>query len=234
MGRLLALYQDCAALARFFGSSSTKGQLNFLPLINGDEERVPQRKMNLTVKEQKNLPLKLTDNVLQSASYSFSDLTDRVAVLQHEWVWSALFMLCKHQNEFFERGDYDKIRNVTLCATNRSGKQIFALLNRLLLSHSNMRAPLIDSILKIRSLGDDFEQVHKLYASDSTWCTACQMLDACPSQSALSVHQYEHWLEHSQQRSRSSTGRHNQAHLDEGVEAIKAFLSFSSVMYLFL
>jgi len=76
MGRLLALYQDCAALARFFGSSSTKGQRNFLPLINGDEERVPQRKMNLTVKEQKNLPLKLTDNVLQSASYSFSDLTE--------------------------------------------------------------------------------------------------------------------------------------------------------------
>jgi hypothetical protein len=38
--RLLALYQDRAALARFFGSS-TKGQCNFLPLINGDEERVP-------------------------------------------------------------------------------------------------------------------------------------------------------------------------------------------------
>jgi len=136
MGHLLALYQDCAALARFFGSSSTKGQHNFLPLINGDEEWVPQRKMNLTVKGQKNLPLKLTDNVLQSASYSFGDLTDRV--LQHEWVWSALFMLCKHQNEFLEGGDYEKIRNVTLRATNRSGKWIFALLNRLLCSHSNI------------------------------------------------------------------------------------------------
>jgi len=33
--RLLALYQDHAALARFFGSS-TKGQRNLLPLINGD------------------------------------------------------------------------------------------------------------------------------------------------------------------------------------------------------
>jgi len=32
---LLALYQDHAALARFFGSS-TKGQCNFLLLINGD------------------------------------------------------------------------------------------------------------------------------------------------------------------------------------------------------
>jgi len=63
---LLALYQDCAALARFFGSS-TKGQHNFLPLINDDEEWVPQRKTNLNVKEQKNLPLKLTDNVLELA-----------------------------------------------------------------------------------------------------------------------------------------------------------------------
>jgi len=43
--------------------------------------RLPQRKMNLTVKEQKNLPLKLTDNVLELARYSYSDLTDRVAVL---------------------------------------------------------------------------------------------------------------------------------------------------------
>jgi len=38
-------------------------------LINGDEEQVPQRKMNLTVKEQKNLPLKLTDIVLELARY---------------------------------------------------------------------------------------------------------------------------------------------------------------------
>jgi len=78
---------------------------------------------------------------------------------------------------FLEGGDYDKIRNVTLCATNRSFKLIFV--NRLLLSHSKMRAPLIDGILKICSLGDDFEQVHKLYASVSTWSTACQMLACC-------------------------------------------------------
>jgi len=58
-------------------------------------------------------------------------------------------MLHKHQNEFLAGGDYDKIRNVTLCATNRSGKQIFALINRLLLSHSKMRAPLIDGILQM-------------------------------------------------------------------------------------
>jgi len=45
--------------------ASAKGQLNFLLLINGDEELVPQRKMNLTVKEQKNLPLKLTEKVLE-------------------------------------------------------------------------------------------------------------------------------------------------------------------------
>jgi len=121
---------------------------------SGDEEWVPQRKMNLTVKEQKNLRLKLTD------------LSDRVAVLQREWVCSALFMLYKHQNEFLEGGDNDKIRNVTLCGTNRSGKQIVALLNRLLLSYSKFRAPLIDGILKICSVGDDFEQVHNLYASD--------------------------------------------------------------------
>jgi len=78
--------------------------------------------MNLTVKELKNLPLKLTDNMLELARYSYCDLTDRVAVLQHDWVHSALFMLYKHQNEFLEGGDYDKIRNVTLRATNRSGK----------------------------------------------------------------------------------------------------------------
>jgi len=82
---LLALHQDCAALARSFGSS-TKGPCNLLPLINGHEEWVPQRKMNLTVKEQKNLPLKLADNVLELARCSYSDLTDRVL--------SALFMLC--------------------------------------------------------------------------------------------------------------------------------------------
>jgi len=46
---------------------------------------------------------------------------------------------------------------------------------------------LIDGILKIHSLGDNFEQVHNLYTSDSTWSTACQMLDAWSSQSASSV-----------------------------------------------
>jgi len=63
-----------------------------------------QRKVNLTVKEQKNLPLKLTDNVLELARYSYSDLTDGVVVLQHDWVCSALFMLYKHQNKFLEGG----------------------------------------------------------------------------------------------------------------------------------
>jgi len=56
----------------------------------------------------------------------------------------------RHQNEFLEGGDYGKIRNVTLSATNRSGKRIFPPLNRLLLSHSKIRAPSIDDILKIR------------------------------------------------------------------------------------
>jgi len=79
-------------------------------------------------------------------------------------------------------------------------------------------ALLTDGIHKICSLGDDFEQVHKLYATYSTWSSACQILDACPSQSALSTRWY------AQQHSRSSTGRHNQAHLDEAIEEIKAFL----------
>jgi len=70
--------------------------------------------MNLTVKEQKNLSPKLTDNVLELARYLYPDLTDRVVVLQDEWVCFAPFMLYKHQNEFLEGGDYDKIRNVTL------------------------------------------------------------------------------------------------------------------------
>jgi len=48
-----------------------------------------------------------------------------------------------------------------------------------------MRARLIDGILKICSLGDNFGHLHKLHASDSMWSTAHQMLDACPSQSAL-------------------------------------------------
>jgi len=41
--------------------------------------------MNLTVKEQKNQPLKLADNVLELARYSYSDLTDR---LEDGWVRS--------------------------------------------------------------------------------------------------------------------------------------------------
>jgi len=77
--------------------------------------------MNLTVKEQKNLPLKLTDNILELARY---ELTDRVAVLQHEWVCSALFMLYKHQNEFLEGGDYDKIRNVIVPQTDQANKSL--------------------------------------------------------------------------------------------------------------
>jgi len=58
--------------------------------------------MNLTVKEQKDLPLKLTDNFLELARSSYTDLTDRVVVLQHECVHSALFMLYKDQNEFLK------------------------------------------------------------------------------------------------------------------------------------
>jgi len=110
-----------------------------------------------------------------------------------------------------------------------SPRNIFTGSEKRLQKEGKLDAPLIDGILKIGSLGDDFEQVNKLYASDSMWSTAHQMLDACPSQSALSAHQYEHWLECSQQHSRSSIGRHNQAHLDEGVEAIKAFLLQSGV-----
>jgi len=48
-----------------------------------------------------------------------------------------------------------------------------------------MRAPLIDGILKILSVGDDFEQCTSYKQVIQHGCGA--HLDACPSQSALSA-----------------------------------------------
>jgi len=43
--------------------------------------------------------------------------------------------------------------NPALRATNRSGEHIFLMVNRILSSHSDVRAPMISGIVKIRALG---------------------------------------------------------------------------------
>jgi hypothetical protein len=119
--RLRAIYKDQAALARFFGGS-TKRTPTMHPL---HAEMLPNNTGNLTAQQLKRLALG-DDTLSQQARYAYTELCDRVAVLQHEWVRSALYMLYKHQANFLMEGGYEAIqKDVALRATNRSGERIY-------------------------------------------------------------------------------------------------------------
>jgi len=116
--------------------------------------------------------LKLNPLTLQQESrYHTQDFAERVSVLQHEWIRSALYILVKHNHKFMEGlGEYATVQgNRVLRATNQSGERIFSIVNRILSSHSDVRVPIISGIVKIRALGESlFKQLHNQYASPET------------------------------------------------------------------
>jgi len=80
-------------------------------------------------------------------------------------------MLAKHKTKFMQDGEYYNIQeNHAMKATNQSGECIFSTLNRVLSSHPNVRAPIINGIIKIKALGEAlFQETHDTYASPETW-----------------------------------------------------------------
>jgi len=107
-------------------------------------------------------------NLTQESRYHTQDFAERISVLQHEWIWSALYILAKHNHKFMEGlGEYATVQgNPALRATNQSGERILVTVNRILSSHSDSRAPIISGIVKIRDLGESFfKQMHDQYAS---------------------------------------------------------------------
>jgi len=86
-------------------------------------------------------------NLTQELRCHTQDFAERVSVLQHEWIWSALYILVKHNHKFMEG-----LGNPALRATNQYGECIFSIVNRILSSHSDFRAPIISGIVKIRAL----------------------------------------------------------------------------------
>jgi len=75
------------------------------------------------VKVLKLNPVTLT----QESRYHTQDFAERVAVLQHEWIQCALYILVKHNHKFMEGlGKYATVQgNPALRATNQSGEGIF-------------------------------------------------------------------------------------------------------------
>jgi len=137
-------------------------------------------------------PLTLT----QESRYHTQDFAERVSVLQHEWIWSTLYILAKHNHKFIEGlGENAMVQgNTALRATNWSGECIFLMVSRILSSHSNVRAPIISGIVKIRALGESFfKQLHDQYASSETWAKAREILASCPTQFDLSTAWLDHW-----------------------------------------
>jgi len=153
--------------------------------------------------------LALNQETLQHSRYQVQRLTDCIAVLQHEWIQGALYMLAKHNTKFMQDGKYYNIQeNRATKETNQSGKHIFSTLNRVLSSHPNVRAPIISGIIKIKALGEAlFQEIHDTYASPETWQQARALLDACPQQHTLCKERYVHWTENAglQQQGRQST-----------------------------
>ena len=141
--------------------------------------------------------LKLNPSTLtQESRYHTQDFAERVSVLQHEWIRSALYILVKHNHKFMEGlGEYATVQgNPALRATNWSGERIFSMVNRILSSHSDVRAPIISGIVKIRALGEGFfKQLHNEYASPETWAKAREILASCPTQRDLSTARLDHW-----------------------------------------
>jgi len=63
--------------------------------------------------------LALNQETLQHSRYQVQRLTDRIAVLQHEWIQGDLYMLAKHNTKFMQDGKYYKIQeNRAMKATN--------------------------------------------------------------------------------------------------------------------
>jgi len=124
------------------------------------------------------------------------DFAERVSVLQHEWIWSALYILVKHNHKFMEGlGEYATVQgNPALRATNWSGEYISLMVNRILSNHSDIRAPIISGIVKIRALGKGFfKKLNDQYASPETWAKARDILASCPTQRDLSTALLDYW-----------------------------------------
>jgi len=140
--------------------------------------------------------LKLNPSTLtQESRYTTQDFAERVSVVLHEWIQSALYILVKHNHKFMEGlGQYAMVQgNPALRATNQSGERIFLIINRILSSHSDVRAPIISGIVKIRALGKCFfKQLHNKYASPETWAKAKEILASCPTQHDLSTVRLDH------------------------------------------
>jgi len=144
------------------------------------------------VKVLKLIPSTLT----QELRYHTQDFAERVSVLQHEWIWSALYILIKHNHKFMEGlCEYATVQgNPALRANNQSGECIFPMVNRILSSYGDVRAPIISGIVKIRALGKSFfKQLHNHYASPETWAKAREILASCPTQPDLSTAWLDHW-----------------------------------------
>jgi len=97
--------------------------------------------------------------------------------------FGALYILVKHNHKFMEGlGEYAIVQgNPALRATNWSGELIFSMANRILSSHSDVRAPIISGTVKIRALCESFfKQLHGQYASPET-----EILASCPTQGDL-------------------------------------------------
>jgi len=76
--------------------------------------------------------------------------------------------LVKHSHKFMEQlGKYAMFKgNPALRATNQYGECIFLMVNRILSSHSDIRAPIISGIVKMRAVGESFfKQLYDQYAS---------------------------------------------------------------------
>jgi len=83
-----------------------------------------------------------------------------------------------------------------ICTNRQSNLQAAGttLVNRILPSHSDVRAPIISGIVKIRALGKSFfKKLHDRYASPETWAKAREILASCPTQHDLSTEQLDHW-----------------------------------------
>jgi len=207
------LYKKPNSLAKFFGQTRRQQKGPFTPESLPSN---PNKQMKM---------LALNQETLQHSRYQVQCLTDRIAVLQHEWIRGALYMLAKHNTKFMQDGEYYNIQeNRAMKATNRSGERIFSTLNRVLSSHPNVRAPIISGIIKIKALGEAlFQEIHDTYASPETWRQARALLDACPRQHTLCKERYAHWTENAGLRQQGRQNRRKQP--DPREDKIKRFLS---------
>jgi len=85
-------------------------------------------------------------------------------------------------------------------------KYIFLMVNRILSSHSDVRAPIISGIVEIRALGESFfKQLHNQYASPEIWAKEREIFASCPTQHNLFTAK-NHWEGFSGQRQQAKVG----------------------------